>query len=88
MRCGIDPSNSKPEGPDRTSAKQSMTVFAKVIGVCAAAFVLLAQDGIGAAYLDSAGKILFWTGGVFGFTFFLNQDMLRLTSGKHSRSCY
>lgn len=67
---------------DRTAAKRMVKICARVTAVCAAAFVLLARDGVGPPYFDSIGKALFWTGGVFLSVFFLNQDVLSLTSGK------
>lgn len=74
--------NSPTDKVDRTGAKQLVKICARILGVCAAALVILARDGLGPPYLDSIGKALFWTGSVLVSVFFLNQDVFRLTSGK------
>ena len=82
MSIDMKTQNTPANEIDRTGAKRVVKICARVLGVCAAAFVLLARDGIGPPYLDSVGKALFWSGGVLVSVFFLNQDVLRLTSGK------
>ena len=82
MSIDLKTQNNQADKIDRTGAKRAVKICARVLGVCAAAFVLLARDGIGPPYLDSVGKALFWSGGVLISVFFLNQDVFCLTSGK------
>lgn len=62
--------------------KHFLTVSIRVIAVLALAFFLLARDGIGPAYFDSIGKIIYWTGIVLFPLFSLNRDMLSSLSGQ------
>ncbi len=71
-----------PDDPIKVRTKGFVKIAGRVIGVCAAVFVLLARDGFGPPYLDSVGKALFWTGLVLVPLFSFNYDILRLTSGK------
>lgn len=61
----------------RDQSKRSIRIFARVLGVSAALFIILAQDHIGPTYFDPLGKALFWTGIVLIPVFVLNHDVLR-----------
>lgn len=82
MRVERELRSNTPDDSGRDRIKQFVKVSARVIGVCAAGFVLLARDGIGPPYLDSVGKALFWTGIVLVPLFSFNHDVLRTTSGQ------
>jgi hypothetical protein len=54
----------------------------RVVAVLAAAFIILAREGVGPPYFDAIGKAMFWTAIVFVPLLTLNQDVLRLSEGK------
>ncbi|MGA9720532.1 MAG: hypothetical protein WBQ79_19790 [Acidobacteriaceae bacterium] len=52
----IDSSNNMADDYERTRAKEAIKISARVIGVCAAAFVVFAQAGFGPSYLIQQEK--------------------------------
>jgi hypothetical protein len=62
--------------------RQILKIIGRVIAVCAAAFVIMAREGIGPPYFDPLGKAFFWTGIVLIPLFSLSGDVLSLTVGK------
>jgi hypothetical protein len=63
-----------------TGFQRLLKILGRVTAICAAAFVIMAREGVGPAYFDSVGKALFWTVIVFVPLLAINQDMLRLAS--------
>jgi hypothetical protein len=64
------------------NTQQALKWCGRIVAVLAAAFIILAREGVGPPYFDAAGKALFWTGIVFVPLLSLNQDVLRLAEGK------
>ena len=62
--------------------QQALKWCGRIVAVLAAAFIILAREGVGPPYFDATGKALFWTGIVFVPLLSLNQDVLRLAEGK------
>jgi hypothetical protein len=82
MQDTVDQRRSLVEDPDRTRAKRWIKICARVIGITAAAFVILAQNDLAPPVFDSIGKALFWTGIVLISLLLLNQDVLSFALGK------
>jgi hypothetical protein len=70
------------ENSTKTGFEQLLKILGRMIAVCAAAFVIMAHEGFGPMYFDAVGKALFWTGMVSIPVWSLNQDVLRIASGR------
>ena len=61
--------------------KGPLRIFIRVVAVSAVIPIILATDGFGPSYLDSVGRVLFWSGMVLGPMFAFNLDVLRTIPG-------